>query len=128
MRRPVGRPVVRPSRRRVGVAAGLVRWSWPHRAARWQGGGGAMPTKHDPGLLAHLVGIELGLRERSPVPPLDLLTGYLAPCSVLLVLDNCEHLVPACSVLADALLRSCPRLRILATGREPLGIGGETLF
>ncbi|MBO3748928.1 winged helix-turn-helix domain-containing protein [Streptosporangiaceae bacterium NEAU-GS5] len=46
---------------------------------------------------------------------------------VLLLLDNCEHLVEAVARLADELLGRCPRLRVLATSREPLGIGGETL-
>jgi predicted ATPase/class 3 adenylate cyclase len=45
---------------------------------------------------------------------------------VLLVLDNCEHVLAACAELADALLRACPRLTVLATSREALGIGGET--
>jgi predicted ATPase len=44
---------------------------------------------------------------------------------LLLVLDNCEHLIEACAELADALLRACPGLRILATSREPLRISGE---
>ena len=45
--------------------------------------------------------------------------------ALLLVLDNCEHLLHACAVLVDALLRSCPQMRVLATSREPLGIEGE---
>ena len=44
------------------------------------------------------------------------------------MLDNCEHLIEACAALADALLRACPELRILATSRQPLGIAGETTF
>src|SRR5205085_10538860 len=50
---------------------------------------------------------------------------YLRSRQALLVLDNCEHLIGACATLADGLLRACPLLRILATSREPLGIGGE---
>jgi non-specific serine/threonine protein kinase len=53
------------------------------------------------------------------------LTEYLKPRELLLVLDNCEHLVEACARLAEALLHACPRLRILATSREPLAIPGE---
>ena len=56
----------------------------------------------------------------------------LDPCSatsararLLLILDNCEHLIDACAQLADSLLRACPGLRILATSREPLGVAGE---
>ena len=52
----------------------------------------------------------------------------LADTSALLVLDNCEHLIDACAHLADALLASSPRLRIIATSREPLGITGESLL
>jgi predicted ATPase/DNA-binding XRE family transcriptional regulator len=47
---------------------------------------------------------------------------------LLLVLDNCEHVISACAELADGLLRACPDLRILATSREPLGVGGETVW
>jgi predicted ATPase len=52
----------------------------------------------------------------------------LADAHALLVLDNCEHLIDACAQLADALLAHSPRLRIVATSREPLGITGESLF
>ncbi|MBE1466055.1 BTAD domain-containing putative transcriptional regulator [Kibdelosporangium phytohabitans] len=52
----------------------------------------------------------------------------LADRSELVVLDNCEHLVSAVAHLAETLLAACPRLRILATSREPLTINGETLF
>jgi predicted ATPase len=44
---------------------------------------------------------------------------------VLLVLDNCEHMVIECALLVDVLLRSCPELRVLATSRQRLGIAGE---
>jgi predicted ATPase/DNA-binding SARP family transcriptional activator/tetratricopeptide (TPR) repeat protein len=52
----------------------------------------------------------------------------LVDARALLVLDNCEHLIDACAHLADELLRHCPRLRIVATSREPLGITGESLL
>jgi predicted ATPase/DNA-binding SARP family transcriptional activator len=52
----------------------------------------------------------------------------LADANALLVLDNCEHLIEACAHLADALLAHCPRLRIIATSREPLAITGESLL
>src|SRR5262249_7619473 len=48
--------------------------------------------------------------------------------SLLLVLDNCEHLIEACAALAEALLRACPKLRLLATSREGLNIPGETIY
>jgi predicted ATPase/DNA-binding SARP family transcriptional activator len=52
----------------------------------------------------------------------------LADAHALLVLDNCEHLIDACAHLADALLANSPRLQIVATSREPLGITGESLY
>src|SRR4051794_18459338 len=53
------------------------------------------------------------------------LASTLRRRSLLLVLDNCEHLLHGCAQLVDALLRACPELRILATSREVLGITGE---
>ncbi|HWE64374.1 MAG TPA: LuxR family transcriptional regulator, partial [Chloroflexota bacterium] len=47
---------------------------------------------------------------------------------LLLVLDNCEHLLDACAALVEALLHACPQVTLLATSREPLGIGGETIW
>ncbi len=59
--------------------------------------------------------------------PVAHLLDVLAERETVLVLDNCEHLVAAAAVLADQLLAHCPRLRIVATSREPLGIAGERL-
>ena len=77
-------------------------------------------------LLAGVVAAALGLRDQSARPSHEVLVEFLAPREVLLVLDNCEQVVAAAAKLAEILLRVCPRLRILATSREPLGIGGET--
>lgn len=60
--------------------------------------------------------------------PLASLLEALAPQRLLLILDNCEHLVGACAKVADSILRSCPRVHLLATSREPLGIGGEAIY
>jgi predicted ATPase/DNA-binding SARP family transcriptional activator len=60
--------------------------------------------------------------------PLDRLARTLSTRALLIVLDNCEHLVGAAAALVDRLLGDCPRLRVLATSREPLGITGETLW
>ncbi|WP_027500674.1 ATP-binding protein [Rhodococcus sp. UNC363MFTsu5.1] len=79
-------------------------------------------------LLPDLVAATLGLREQSTTPALDSLAEYLADRRLLLVLDNCEHVLDAAASLAEALLRRCPELRILATSREPLGIGGEAFL
>ena len=70
----------------------------------------------------------LGLRESPGRSALAGLSTYLKDKQLLLVLDNCEHLIEACAALATALLRVCPRPRLLATSREGLAIGEETLY
>ncbi len=82
----------------------------------------------DPTIVPHAVASALGVREAPGHPLLVTLAEYLRDRRVLLVLDNCEHLVVACAQLAEALLRSCPYLRILATSREAVGIEGELTF
>ncbi len=61
-------------------------------------------------------------------PILETLADALAPQNVLIVLDNCEHLIGACAKAADAILRGCPRVHMIATSREPLGIAGEVIY
>src|SRR5207245_859973 len=58
----------------------------------------------------------------------DALTEYLRPRQMLLVLDNCEHLIDTAAQLVDRLLRSCPHVRIIATSREVLGVPGEATW
>ena len=70
----------------------------------------------------------LGVVPQGGGPPWTHLLDALAPQRVLLVLDNCEHLIGACAKTADSILRHCPRAHLLATSREPLGIGGETIY
>ena len=82
----------------------------------------------DPQVLAHLVAAVLGLHDRPGVRPLRRLADHLADGQAMLVLDNCEHLLTACAILVDRLLRDCPRLRILTTSREPLGLTAEMIF
>lgn len=67
----------------------------------------------------------LGVREEPTRPLPSVLAKELRDKDLLLVLDNCEHLVDACARLVDTLLSSCPRLRILATSREALNVEGE---
>jgi predicted ATPase len=67
----------------------------------------------------------LGVRQAGDVPVMEALRFRLRWAELLLVLDNCEHLLDACADLAGALLSSAPGLRVLATSREPLGIPGE---
>ncbi len=82
----------------------------------------------DPDLLAQHVLAAVGLREEPGQTPAGTLTAHLRGRDVLLVLDNCEHLVGPAATLAEGLLRSCPRLTVLATSREPLGVPGETTW
>jgi predicted ATPase/DNA-binding CsgD family transcriptional regulator len=79
----------------------------------------------DPELVTRAVMNGLGLRDESGRWPVSRLIDHLGTKRLLLVLDNCEHLLDACAVLADTLLREAAELRILATSRQPLGIGGE---
>ncbi|MFB4314849.1 BTAD domain-containing putative transcriptional regulator [Actinomadura sp. 21ATH] len=94
------------------------------------------PAEVPPAVLA-----ALGLRETMLLPaglhgmtvgdagdPLDRVAAALAGKRLLLVLDNCEHLLDAAARLADRVLAGCPGVRVLATSREPLGITGETLW
>ncbi|WP_093617314.1 AfsR/SARP family transcriptional regulator [Streptomyces indicus] len=59
--------------------------------------------------------------------PVALLTEFCAERDLLLILDNCEHVIEAAARLAETLLTHCPRMRILATSREPLGVPGESV-
>jgi predicted ATPase/DNA-binding CsgD family transcriptional regulator len=82
----------------------------------------------DPSLVAQAVASTLGAREQPGRSPTEMLSEYLGSKKILLVLDNCEHLIEACAELAETLLRSCPELRVLATSREALGITGEVAW
>ena len=79
----------------------------------------------DPALVPEAVARVLGVPEVAGVSLFDALVAYLRPRTLLLVLDNCEHLIDACAVFAERLLNTCPDVRILATSREPLQIAGE---
>jgi predicted ATPase/DNA-binding SARP family transcriptional activator len=70
----------------------------------------------------------LGIALQPGRPALEALLDALAPQEILIVLDNCEHLISGCAKTADAVVRRCPRVRLLSTSREPLGIGGETIY
>ena len=79
----------------------------------------------DPGLVPSAVASVLKVREQPARSLTETLCVELADQSLLILLDNCEHLIDACAKLADALGRACPHLSVLATSREPLGIYGE---
>jgi predicted ATPase/DNA-binding CsgD family transcriptional regulator len=70
----------------------------------------------------------LGIPDQSSKPPEEQLTEYLAGRQALIVLDNCEHLAGVCAELVERLLRSCARLRVLATSRRTLGVYGEHVY
>jgi predicted ATPase/class 3 adenylate cyclase len=70
----------------------------------------------------------LHVRELQDVPLIDTLTDYLRGKQVLLVMDNCEHLVETCAQLTDHFLHACPNLKIITSSREALGIQGETVY
>ena len=82
----------------------------------------------DPSLVAQAVASALGVREQPGRSLSESLSDYFASKKLLLVLDNCEHLIEACAELAEALLRYSPELRVLATSREALGITGEVAW
>lgn len=79
----------------------------------------------DPLLVPQAIFAALGAQDRSSEWSLITLTNLLADKRLLLVLDNCEHLLDACAVLASALLKGCPELQLLATSRQALGVSGE---
>src|SRR5215475_4618778 len=82
----------------------------------------------DQALVAQAVAGTLGLQDRAGYAPAASLAEYLAERQLLLVLDNCEHLVDAVAELADLLLRAAAGLRVLATSREALTIDGESVL
>jgi predicted ATPase/class 3 adenylate cyclase/Tfp pilus assembly protein PilF len=82
----------------------------------------------DPALVAQAMAGVFGVRDEKGRTLQAVLTDYLQAKHLLLILDNCEHLIEACAQLAEALLRACPKLQILASSREALGLAGETSF
>jgi predicted ATPase/DNA-binding SARP family transcriptional activator len=82
----------------------------------------------DPALVVEETATALGVQLRSERDPVQVLAGQIGGRSVLLVLDNCEHLLDAAVHLADGLLRACPELRVLTTSRERLRIAGEVAW
>lgn len=79
----------------------------------------------DPDVVPVAVTRALGLPDQAGRSTMDTLTHVIAGRHMLIVLDNCEHLIEASAALAVALLRSCPALTILATSREPIRVAGE---
>lgn len=82
----------------------------------------------NPGFVAQTVASVFDVREGPNRPIQEALLDYVRNRHILLILDNCEHLITACAQLADAMLAIAPRLHILATSRERLGLTGETVW
>src|SRR5919112_376772 len=82
----------------------------------------------EPSLVPQAVASTLGVRERPGSSLTVVLSDYLRTRNLLLILDNCEHLIDVCAELTEAWLHSCPALRVFATSREALGITGEVAW
>ncbi|MGZ9166125.1 MAG: adenylate/guanylate cyclase domain-containing protein [Anaerolineales bacterium] len=82
----------------------------------------------DPSLVLQSIASAFGVREQPGMPLYELVMDYLRDKHLLLVLDNCEHLIETCAQLADQFLHNSPNLRIVASSREALGINGETVY
>ena len=82
----------------------------------------------DQARVTHAMAQALGVRETRDRPLLETVHAHVGSRQLLVVLDNCEHVLPGAARLADILIRNCPRLRILATSREALRIHGETAW
>lgn len=88
----------------------------------------ALAPVNDPQLVTQAAFSALGLEDFSPGWALATLTDHLADRHLLLILDNCEHVLDSSAVLATTILKACPEVRILATSRHPLGVPGEARF
>ena len=82
----------------------------------------------DPALVTQTVAAALAVREQPGRALLDSLLDYLRAKKMLLLLDNCEHLIDACAQLAITLLSGCPNMKMLVSSREALGVAGETAY
>jgi non-specific serine/threonine protein kinase len=82
----------------------------------------------DPALVAAVIAAALGVREQPGVPVAEVLAGVLARLQLLLVLDNCEHVIGAAAELCGGLLAAADDLQIVATSREPLRVAGEAVY
>src|SRR5439155_2851148 len=111
------------------VAAGLgcdvgAPDGWPYPDGIWLV---ELAALADPALVPQAVAEAVGVREVPGQPLSDALADHLRAGAVLLVLDNCEHVLDGCARLAEALLRACPAVRLLATSRAPLRVPGEVV-
>jgi non-specific serine/threonine protein kinase len=82
----------------------------------------------DPSLVPQAIATTLGVREEGARSTLDALIDFLRPQHLLLLFDNCEHIVDACASVASSLLRACPDIVVLATSRQSLRVAGEVCW
>jgi predicted ATPase/class 3 adenylate cyclase len=82
----------------------------------------------DPEFLTAEIINALGIKEEPKKTPEETLVDHLKDKEILIILDNCEHLINACADLTERLLSSCPKLKIIATSREALNCSGEQIF
>ena len=82
----------------------------------------------EPGLVPQAIATVLNVREQVGQALLATLLNALHAKHLLLILDNCEHLIEACAQAIDATLRACPAIHVLATSREPVRIAGEVMW
>jgi len=82
----------------------------------------------DPTLVPRTTAITIGLREEPQRPVIDMLCDYLSTKKMMIILDNCEHLVDACANMSEQILRTAVDVRILASSREALGVAGEVTY
>jgi predicted ATPase/class 3 adenylate cyclase len=82
----------------------------------------------DPDLIPPTILSVMGINQQPGKAPLDVLKDYLHDKQVLLMLDNCEHLIEACAQVVNALLRAAPQIKVLASSREALGVKGEVAY
>jgi predicted ATPase len=107
--------------------AGQVAWQL---AGRFTDGAwlAELAPVRDPAQVPAVVAAALGIRERPGTPLADTLARALAGQQLLLVLDNCEHVIGAAAELYAGLLAACDDVRVLATSREPLAVAGEARY
>ncbi|HSG44870.1 MAG TPA: adenylate/guanylate cyclase domain-containing protein, partial [Anaerolineales bacterium] len=82
----------------------------------------------DPELIPQTILTAIGIKEQEGKTPLDLLKEYLSEKRTLIVLDNCEHLISASARVVNELLRAAPKIKVLASSREALGVRGEASY
>lgn len=87
-----------------------------------------LATLSDPSFVAQTIASALGIGESPYFSTEDSIANFLREKQLLLILDDCEHVIEACARLAETLLQSCPQLAILATSREALDVSGEHIF